>query len=271
MWRSTPSVSNEDGAVDLGQRVAQRRQVERVGDAQRRWRCQPVVLGAVQRLVGLVHEGGADAEGAEVVHRELEQRLEHLAVAVLHARAPRVEPGAHQRLVAPVQAVPPVDAEVAADPHDARRVALHGDGAERLGEHDEVALGAGGPVEGGPLVAALEPPDQPAGDAVGVGPGVGLGGRPGRPPVDGELGLGRPRLGIGGRRDEGAVARDPALVDVGAQRVVELGDRQVVPRGRSVEVQPVLGELLDEAGPATGARGRGRGHPRRLRSVGAEA
>ena len=88
------------------------------------------------------------------MHRELEQRPHHRDVAVRVAGGDGVEPARHRRLVVPAHAVPARHAVVVRHPHRAGGVALHDGGAQHLGEHHEVALGAGGPVEHHPLVGA---------------------------------------------------------------------------------------------------------------------
>ena len=69
-----------DSAVDLGECVPERREISGLRDLQRGRGREAVLEARLERHVGLVHEGGADATGAEVVDRELEQRLEQLSV-----------------------------------------------------------------------------------------------------------------------------------------------------------------------------------------------
>ena len=53
----------------------------------------------LQPQVGLVHERRTDAARTEIVHRELEQRLEQLAIGERLARTDEVEPGRDELLV----------------------------------------------------------------------------------------------------------------------------------------------------------------------------
>jgi hypothetical protein len=178
--------------------------------------------------------------------------VQHLAVVVVDGEA--VDPVPDQRLVAPVEAFPAEHAEVADHAHDARGVALHDHGAHGGRQDDDVALGAGGAVEGDPFVSVVDVAHVPAGDAVGVAA---------RAPVDrvgdgsaldrqaGEL---APRLGVGGGVDDGAEARDVALVDARPQGVRDLPEPDLVPRRRTVEHQARLRQLLGE--PSELRRGR---------------
>ena len=179
--------------VGLRQDVAQRGEVGRAHHPQRRGRREAFVERRGESRVGPVHERRPDAAGAEVVHGELEQRLEHVAIAELGARADRVDPGRHERLMLPHPAVPAEHATAADDADDAGRVALHHHRPERLGEHDEVALRSGRAVEHHPLVAAVDATQQPAAHPVGVVAGALRRVAAERPALGIERRAGRPR------------------------------------------------------------------------------
>ena len=62
----------------------------------------------------------------------------------------------------PAKAFGTEDAEAAHQAHGSRWMALHHCGAQRSGEHDEVAFRARRPVEHQPLVVIIGATDQPA-------------------------------------------------------------------------------------------------------------
>jgi hypothetical protein len=92
-----------------------------------------VLEARLEPQIGLMHERGTDAAGTEIVHGELEQRLQQLAIGERLARADEVEPGRHQFLVVPREAVPAQDTKATDDANRTVRVALHDDGLQRLG------------------------------------------------------------------------------------------------------------------------------------------
>ncbi len=181
------------------------------------------------------------------MHRELEDRLEDLTVAVVTAHPDRVDPRADGWLVVPGQAVPAQHAEGARRPHGAHRMALDEGRAEGLGQHDQVALGAGRAVEHGQLVVPVEAAHQPARQPVGEPSATGQRCLAEVAAADRELGGGLPRRPVGRRFDDRTEARDPALVDRRPQGVVELGQHHLPPRLGSVEGEADLGQLLGQA------------------------
>src|SRR5262245_11168788 len=111
--------------VDLAEGVAEGRQLHRPGDLQRRRLGQAhLERGIGAAVAGSIDEDGADTARPEVVDGELEQRLQHPAVAVRAARIDSVDPGRQGRLVVPAQAVPAQHAEVPSDPYRVGRMAL---------------------------------------------------------------------------------------------------------------------------------------------------
>ena len=147
-------------------------------------------------------------------------------------------------LVVPAEALPAQHAEVADDPDRPGRVALDDRGVERLGQHHQVALRAGGPVEDHPLVAVVRAAQEPARQPVGEAPGGvervvvqrGLGDveaacrpptSPGRTPARGSrrcsrpaargragAAPGRPPPAAAGEKASVTVERQPALLEV---------------------------------------------------------
>ena len=77
---------------------------------------------------------------SEVVHGELEHRLEHCGIPVLRARGDRIDPTAHRRLVVPIEALPAQHTEVSDDPDRPGGMPLNDRGVEHAGQDDEVAL-----------------------------------------------------------------------------------------------------------------------------------
>src|SRR5690606_23327231 len=84
--------------------------------------------------------------------------------------------------------------------------------------------------------------------------------------------------------DDGAVARDAPFVDRRPQRVVHLGDEDPLPVSRTLEVEGVLGQVLDESpepaladhpfavhGRRLSSRRAGPARPRRATSDGRQA
>ncbi len=261
-----PVAVEHRGAVDLGQNVHQRRQVRRVEDRQC-GRDRPAGLEMVRPVaqtwtgaLAVVHQDRPDAPGAQVVHGDLEQRLDHLALLGPGALDEGLHPLAHRRLLLPGDPVPAQDPELAGHPHHARRVALHDDPAGRLGQHDDVALGTRGPVEHDQLVVrrvgpqeVVHPADHPAGQAVGEHAGAGqptVGERAGG---DGEPGRGLPSLPRAGRGDDRPVARDATLMDPWPHCVVELAEGRLGQRRGSGQHEAGVGELLDQTSAPTGA------------------
>ena len=90
------------GTVHLGEGVAQGSEVARPTDVERgrRWQAQLDRRGG--RGIGPVGEDRTDAARPEVVHGELQEALDHLAVAVRLVHD-LVEPRAERRLVMPVR------------------------------------------------------------------------------------------------------------------------------------------------------------------------
>ena len=152
--RRMPSCVEHGGAVDLGEGVAQRGEVARPvmssgGGGGRRPRTSAPGRrpGGTARIAPMPRAPRSWTANSSSVSSTSRSPWAARATASIHV--------ADRRLVVPRQAVPPQHAEVADDAHRPVRVALHDRCAHRLGEHDEVALRAGRPVEHGPLVVAV--------------------------------------------------------------------------------------------------------------------
>ena len=156
-------------------------------------------------------------------------------------------------------------------PDDAGRVPLHQRRAEHLGEHHEVALGPGRPVEDRPLVVVVAAADQPAGEPVGEPAGAHQRHAVDLPAGDGEARPHVPGARVGGGIDDRAVARDPALVDLGSQGVVDVLEEEGTPRVVDVEGEARLGQLLGQPPHPRRARAGGHGHPVNLPTIGQAA
>ena len=182
---------------------------------------------------------------------ELEEDLDDVLIAVDGARGHRVDPRRRRWLAVPRQPLPAQHAELADDPDRPIRVALHDGRPHRRGEHDEVAFGAGGAVEHGPLVGAVGPPDQPARQAIGEQPAAGERHGLDRSSRHRQLGADLPRLRCGGGGDERPDARHTPFVDVGVEGVVDLHQHELIALGIRSEHQPRLAELLAQPAQAT--------------------
>ena len=199
--------------------------------------------------------------GAEVVDSELEQGSQDGGVAPLAAGGDGVDPRGDRRLAMPVEAVGAEHPEVAHDANGAGGMALDERRPERLGEHDDVALGAGGPIEHDPLVVAAGAPQQPARQPVGEPAGGIEWLASDRLPNDGELRLLRPLVRIRRRVHDRSTAGDPALVHDGPERMIDLLDQEVVEERVGCLRQAALGELLGQASQPSTRRAH-RGHAR---------
>ena len=234
-------------------------------------RCSTVGPGSAG---GSVDEQRADAQRSEVVDRELQEVLDHLGVAVLVVGDDCVHQAPRRRLVVPAEVAPAQHAEAPDDAHPDRRVALHDRGVEQLGEHHQVSLRAGRPVEHHPLVGSVAPSEQEARETVGEEAGDRQRASVHRSARDRQLRAALPTARVGARIEDGSAAHHPALVDLWAERVIDLLEEQRPERFGPLDGQPGLVELLGQppqprrSGHRSDAIGRRRIGPCRTRGAG---
>ena len=195
---------------------------------------------------------------AEVVDRELEQRLEHLGIAMDRTRGDDIDPPTDGGLVVPPQALPAEHAEAAGQPDRPGRMTLHQRGVERAGHDHEVPLRAGRPVEHQPLVgavgAAQDPARQPVGEAADGRQGLLAHGNPG----DVELRPRPPGRRIRHRFHDRPAARGAPLVNHRPQRTIDLVEQHVTLGRVLAEAHAGLFQLFRQASssPISGLRHR---------------
>ena len=127
--------------VDLTEHMAQRSEVGRTIDAQRRRRPEPLLERRGFGVGGPVDDDRADTSCAQVVHREAQEPVECQRVVRVEPATGPLQPRPDRRLAMPAHAVPPGDAERLTDEADEpTRMTLHDRRPGRFGKDDQVAL-----------------------------------------------------------------------------------------------------------------------------------
>ena len=198
--------------------------------------------------VGSVHEDRPDAARAEVVDGELEQRLEHVAVAVRRRRPPprrsTCRSAARGASVRPSQRNTPNGPTTRTAPVGWRWTMVAPiASASTTRSRSEPAGRSNTAHSSSPSSRRISQLDRPSANSrVPAGRQ-----RLDRAAHDGQLGARLPRGERRRRLDDRADARHPSLVHLRPQGVVDLGDHQLAPLRRQVDRQADLGELLRQA------------------------